>query len=193
MPLASAGIQAACDARWLWPRTAAGSLSGDLSKNFMLTIESVVRSSGLAGVDALWPELEKAVSEADDRELQCTAAEMVGGIVRASHSLTPADQEQLHARLGPLVSSTLASLSPNSVGAWAEMLRYVSANRDPRRLNWLTGVVLGLSDSIGDDSGGGALALVSAPAECPDAVFAFRCAPLQQRLFAFPETDMCWQ
>jgi proteasome activator subunit 4 len=166
MPLASAGIQAACDARWLWPRTAAGSLSGDLSKNFMLTIESVVRSSGLAGVDALWPELEKAVSEADDRELQCTAAEMVGGIVRASHSLAPADQEKLHARLGPLVSSTLASLSPNSVGAWAEMLRYVSANRDPRRLNWLTGVVLGLSDSIGDDSGGGALALVSPPTEC---------------------------
>lgn len=54
MPLASAGIQAACDARWLWPRTSAASLSADFSKNTMMTIEYIVAASGVPGVDALW-------------------------------------------------------------------------------------------------------------------------------------------
>lgn len=110
----------------------------------------------------MWPQLEQACAKTDDRELQCTAAEMLAGMLRASHSLATADQDKLKARLGALLTTSLTSLSPSSVDAWAEMLRYVSANRDPRRLTWLTQIVLGLSDSISDDAGGGALALAKA-------------------------------
>ena len=179
MPLASAMLQAACDGRWAWPRTSAASITADFSKNTMLTVEWIVAASGLAGVDIMWTQLEKAAAKTDDRELQCTAAEMVGGIVRASHSLAPADQDMLRSRLAPLLTTTLAALPPDAVAAWSEMLRYVASNRDPRRLNWLTEIVLGLSDSISDDTGGGALTLVALfpPTRCcsascqPDCIF----------------------
>ena len=41
-------------------------------------------------------------------------------------------------------------------------MRFIAANRDPRRLQWLTQIVLDLSDSLGDDASGGALALSKA-------------------------------
>ena len=161
MPLASAGIQAACDARWLWPRTSAASLSADFSKNTMLTVESIVAATGMAGVDVMWAELEKAAGKTADRELQCTAAEMVAGIVRASHSFGAAEQESLRTRLASLLTATLGAVTPDSVACWSEMLRYIAANRDPRRFQWLAQIVLSLSDNISDDTGGGALSLVS--------------------------------
>ena len=160
MPLASAGIQSACDSRWLWPRTSAASLSADFSKNTMLTVEAIITATGLTGVDAMWAQLETAASTTNDRELQCTAAEMFGGIVRASHSLSAGDQDKLKGRMTTLMTATLGAAPPDSVNAWSEMLRYIAANRDPRRLQWLTQIVLALSDSISDDTGGGALSLV---------------------------------
>jgi hypothetical protein len=163
MPLASARIQAACDSRWLWPRTAAASFSADFSKNTMLTVESIVAATGMAGVNAMWSELEKAAVNAADRELQCTAAEMIAGIVRASHSLAASEQESLRTRLASLLTATLGAVTPDSVAVWSEMLRYIAANRDPRRLQWLAQIVLSLSDNISDDTGGGALSLVSLP------------------------------
>ena len=161
MPLASAHVQGACEQRWLWPRTSAACLSNDLSKHMLMSVESIVAAAGLAAVEALWPQVEKACGEANDRELQCVAAEMVGGIVRASHSLGAEAQDQIRTRLSTLLAPTLAAVPPDSVAVWSEMLRCVAANRDPRRLQWLTQIVLALSDSISDDAGGGALALVS--------------------------------
>lgn len=110
----------------------------------------------------MWAQLETAAGKTNDRELQCTAAEIVGGIVRASHSLPAGDQDKLKVRLTTLMTTTLGAAPPDSVGAWCEMLRYVAANRDPRRLQWLTQIVLALSDSISDDTGGGALSLSKA-------------------------------
>ena len=82
---------------------------------------------------------------------------------RASHSLAAFEQESLRTRLASLLNATLGAVTPDSVAVWSEMLRYIAANRDPRRFQWLAQIVLSLSDNISDDTGGGALSLVSLP------------------------------
>ena len=71
--------------------------------------------------------MEKAAGKTDDRELQCTAAEILAGIVRASHSLSAADQTQLKGKLAPLFISSLTALATETVGAWSEMVSIVTS------------------------------------------------------------------
>mmetsp|Transcript_39346 Transcript_39346/g.93061 ORF Transcript_39346/g.93061 Transcript_39346/m.93061 type:complete len:1826 (-) Transcript_39346:1138-6615(-) len=144
MPLASAAVQSACSRRWEWPRTSAAPLADSFSKDTMLVVEALLGAVGSAGVGPVLEQLTPMAENSSDREQQCAAAEVVAGLVRAGMEWPAEEAAGLWGKLGGVVEKALGSAPPDSVGVWAEALRFVASNRDPRRLLWISKLVAAL-------------------------------------------------
>ena len=147
MPLASAAVQAAWAVRIAFPRTSAAPLSDSFSLNNMLTFAAIARAAGPEGLEALWAPLEKTIEAKSDRELQCTAAEIVAGLHVGSLSWSAASGDSLQTRLAALLAAALPTVETGSVDFWAMGLRYMVSNRDPRRTSWLSATAASLASS----------------------------------------------
>ncbi|KAJ1486166.1 hypothetical protein T484DRAFT_1790889, partial [Baffinella frigidus] len=98
----------------------------------------------------VWGPLTTAIEAKSDRELQCTAAEVVAGLHVGSHAWAPSDTGVMSAKLSELLSATLPATEPGSVDFWAMGLRYMVCNRDPRRTPWLSKLAASLTSTAPD-------------------------------------------
>lgn len=107
----------------------------------MLVVEALLGAVGSAGVGPVLEQLTPMAENSSDREQQCAAAEVVAGLVRAGMEWPAEEAAGLWGKLGGVVEKALGSAPPDSVGVWAEALRFVASNRDPRRLLWISKLV----------------------------------------------------
>ncbi|KAI8578771.1 hypothetical protein K450DRAFT_245430 [Umbelopsis ramanniana AG] len=93
-------------------------------------------------LDAVKPEIERLCSQADQKNQQRAAAELVAGIVRGSKHWPLEKTTALWDWLGPLLRKTFAAITPDSLTYWEGMVKFCVSQRDPRRLLPLVDVIL---------------------------------------------------
>ncbi|MCJ1297060.1 hypothetical protein MMC34_008629, partial [Xylographa carneopallida] len=96
----------------------------------------------------------KRLTEKTEQDAQCTAAEVIAGIIKGSSHLTFAQQRRMQQWLLPLLLSALTAAQPDAVPHWTAAVRYITSNTDPRRLSWLTRPLLSAAFGALPGSGG---------------------------------------
>lgn len=92
------------------------------------------------GASALMPSLLPAIldtSTEQRRDSQAVSAEALAGLVRGAGRWKLSEQRSLWEAVTPPLRSALRACSVQSLGDWQICLRFISYNRDPRRLQWL--------------------------------------------------------
>lgn len=93
-------------------------------------------------LDIVRPELERLCSQADQKNQQRAAAELVAGIIRGSKHWSPEMIQGLWSWLTPLLQKTFAAITPDSLTYWESMVKFCSSQRDPRRILPLIDVIM---------------------------------------------------
>lgn len=76
------------------------------------------------------------------RDSQAVAAEAMAGLVRGAGRWPLSEQAALWGQLREPLRATLRACPVQSIGDWQACLRYMSFNRDPRRIAWLVELLL---------------------------------------------------
>eukprot|EP00656_Telonema_subtile_P042173 TRINITY_DN4765_c0_g1_i1.p1 TRINITY_DN4765_c0_g1~~TRINITY_DN4765_c0_g1_i1.p1 ORF type:complete len:924 (-),score=222.32 TRINITY_DN4765_c0_g1_i1:154-2925(-) len=142
--VAGATEQAECPfSRCVVMRCDAQSRSNALEDGFSNDINSVTaqfvkRVACLLGeesLSALQPSIEKFVDSSATRQQQCTAAELIAGLLRGSRQWEHSERSQ---ELLPLIRKGLvAAPTIDTMSEWLTVFAYVSYDTDPRRLGWV--------------------------------------------------------
>jgi len=85
----------------------------------------------------LLKEAERLSKQTHEEEQQCTAAELIAGMVRGTMHWEFGEQQKLHQALGSVIKNALATCQPVCVDHWKDCLRVMWSNVDPRRTFWL--------------------------------------------------------
>ena len=100
---------------------------------------------------ALLPHLQKLMGESASRDAQAVASETCAGLVRGAARWKLSEQRKLWADLGPSLKAALRNASVQSLGDWQACLRYMTFNRDPRRVSWLAELLVSEFESSAAD------------------------------------------
>jgi len=88
-------------------------------------------------VELLWPPLEALVANTAEHGAQEVASEMFSGVLRGSKHWKFDEQKQLWAVARPLLHRALEEYSLEAAEDWSACIRFITFDRDPRRLRWL--------------------------------------------------------
>ncbi|CDS14218.1 hypothetical protein LRAMOSA06388 [Lichtheimia ramosa] len=92
---------------------------------------------------AMQEQLEKLCGSMEQRSHQRAAAEMITGLVRGTVNWPLVKIQKLWEWLAPLLQSTFAAITPDSLTYWESCVKHCAVNWDPRRLHYLRQVVFG--------------------------------------------------
>jgi len=126
-----------------WPYTGLGSKSGAFDSNHLTFIRGLVETiPDLLNENIFDRELRRLIEHESEPDYQCTAAEIVAGIIIGSKHLSFARQQSVKNLLIPVITIALNNSVPDSITHWTASLRHSFTNTDPRRLSWLTSLLI---------------------------------------------------
>lgn len=86
--------------------------------------KSIFQQYEIEPLQAVKPEIEKLCLEADQKNQQRAAAEIVGGIVRGSKHWDVRHVSELWTWLTPLLLQTFAAITPDSLTYWESFVKF---------------------------------------------------------------------
>jgi hypothetical protein len=127
------------DPRMELPLERLSSAPQGMDKIHVLFIEGLMRAFPILGQDGTLVDQFKALaSQIHEEEQQCTASELMSGLLRGADDWPLESQSTLHAAVAPIINEALAACQPDCVKHWTDGFDMSLVNRDPRRYSsWL--------------------------------------------------------
>lgn len=126
------------EASLIWPFTRLPQHSSAFDPTHVSFVRGLVCAfPSLVTEKPLLLQLDRLCKERNEEDHQCTAAEIVSGIVRGSKHWDFSEQLQLQESLLPIIKDALAVCQPVCLEHWKDCLRFMWSNNDPRRCFWL--------------------------------------------------------
>jgi proteasome activator subunit 4 len=113
--------------------------------------KNLFRNYGNTVTPCFRPHLEKLAIDSHESSQRC-ACEIIAGLVRSTNHWSYKMIMDLRGWLEPLIQKVLGTIQVETVDDWVQCFSDISADRDPKRINWLLQLLM--KNSLSDESNG---------------------------------------